>query len=312
MAESPGWGTGTVDLAVSDPEQPGRHILGIECDGPSYDRAGSARDRDRLRPQVLEGLGWKLHRAWSPEWASNPQKELERVLAAIDAPHAQSLEELIQEQVEPDSPEEQCLDNPGAIIRDAVPAPAGYQVTEYQEAKLSSRPADRNLAAASARSLERWTVKVVQVESPVHISEVARRVCTESGVKRPGKRVQDALDEAVSEIVRSGRVFRRGDFLWSTDMTRPPVRDRSGLPATSRKLEMVSDEEMAEAICVVVGRSYGIVRDQTPARAAKLLGFSRTTQAIKDRSDSVTNGLLSEGRLEADGDLLVIGESPGS
>ena len=95
-------------------------------------------------------------------------------------------------------------------------------------------------------------------------------------------------------------------------MTRPPVRDRSGLPAASRKLEMVSDEEMAEAICVVVGRSYGIARDQTPARAAKLLGFSRTTQAIKDRSDSVTNGLLSEGRLEADGDLLVIGESSGS
>jgi len=315
-AESPGWGTGTVDLAVSDPGQPGRYILGIECDGPSYDSARSARDRDRLRPQVLEGLGWKLHRAWSPEWASNPQRELERVLAAIDAPDAQAPEELIQEpppgQVEPDSPEEQFLNNPGAIIRDAVPAPAGYQVTEYQEAKLSSRPADRDLAAASARSLERWTAKVVQVESPVHISEVARRVCTESGVKRPGKRVQDALEEAVSELVRSGRVFRRGDFLWSTDMTRPPVRDRSGLPATSRKLEMVSDEEMAEAICVVVGRSYGIARDQTPARAAKLLGFSRTTQAIKDRSDSVTNGLLSEGRLEADGNLLVICESSGS
>ena len=71
---------------------------------------------------------------------------------------------------------------------------------------------------------------------------------------------------------------------------------------------MVSDEDMAEAICVVVQQSYGIVRNQGPARAAKLLGFSRTTQAVKDRFDSVINGLLSEGRLEADGDLLVLGE----
>jgi hypothetical protein len=75
---------------------------------------------------------------------------------------------------------------------------------------------------------------------------------------------------------------------------------------------MVSDEEMAEAICVVAGRSYGIPQDQAATRAAKLLGFSRTTQAVKDRSDSVINGLLSEGRLEADGDLLVIGESSDS
>ena len=95
-------------------------------------------------------------------------------------------------------------------------------------------------------------------------------------------------------------------------MTQPPVRDRSGLPAPSRKLEMVSDEELAEALCMVVGRSYGIARDQAPARAAKLLGFSRTTQVIKDRFDPVINGLLSQGRLETDGDLLVIGESSNS
>jgi hypothetical protein len=316
VAESPGWGTGTVDLAVSDPEQPGRYILGIECDGPSYDSARSARDRDRLRPQVLEGLGWRLHRAWSPEWASNPQRELERVLEAIDAPDDQPPEESIQEPppgpVDSGSPDEQPLDLAGGIIRDTVPISEGFQVTEYQEAKLSSNPANRDLAAASARSLERWTSKVVQVESPVHISEAVRRVCAESGVRRPGKQVQAALDEAVAELVRSGRVLRCGDFLWSTDMSRPPVRDRSGLSATSRKLEMVSDEEMAEAICVVAGRSYGIPQDQAATRAAKLLGFSRTTQAVKDRSDSVINGLLSEGRLEADGDLLVIGESSDS
>ncbi len=90
-------------------------------------------------------------------------------------------------------------------------------------------------------------------------------------------------------------------------MTQPPVRDRSGLSAASRKLDMVSDEEMAEAVCVVVGQSYGIAREQASAPAAKLLGYSRTTEAIKDRMVSIIAALLSEGRLEDDGDHLVLG-----
>ena len=98
----------------------------------------------------------------------------------------------------------------------------------------------------------------------------------------------------------------RGDFLWSNDMAEPPVRDRSGLPATTRKLEMVSDEELAEAVCIVVGRSYGISGEQAPTRVFKLLGYSRTTEAMKSRFDTVVGGLLSEGRLQEDGGLLVL------
>ncbi|MDB5081434.1 MAG: hypothetical protein JWP00_3358 [Chloroflexi bacterium] len=74
-----------IDLAVIDPEQPGRYLLGIECDGATYHSALSARDRDRLRQQVLEGLGWKIHRVWSTDWFSNPGREIERLEEAIKA-----------------------------------------------------------------------------------------------------------------------------------------------------------------------------------------------------------------------------------
>jgi len=49
-----------IDLAVVDPASPGRYLLGIEFDGPRYQEARWARDRDRLRQTVLDGLGWKL------------------------------------------------------------------------------------------------------------------------------------------------------------------------------------------------------------------------------------------------------------
>ena len=73
-----------VDLAIVDPKQPGRYLLGIECDGATYHRSRSARDRDRLRQQVLENLGWRIHRIWSTDWFMNPRKCLQGVVQALE------------------------------------------------------------------------------------------------------------------------------------------------------------------------------------------------------------------------------------
>ncbi len=74
-----------LDLAVFDPGQPQRQILGIACDGESYRAARWARDRDRLRRQVLEDRGWRIHRIWSYDWLHRPEAELERLLTALAA-----------------------------------------------------------------------------------------------------------------------------------------------------------------------------------------------------------------------------------
>ena len=73
-----------VDIGIVDSKRPGRYIIGIECDGASYHNSRSARDRDRLREQILRSLGWKLHRIWSTDWFRNPRRELERTVEAIE------------------------------------------------------------------------------------------------------------------------------------------------------------------------------------------------------------------------------------
>jgi len=72
-----------VDLAVVDPAASGRYLLGIECDGATYHRAATARDRDKLRQAILEGLGWKLHRIWSTDWWHKREEETGKLLAHI-------------------------------------------------------------------------------------------------------------------------------------------------------------------------------------------------------------------------------------
>jgi very-short-patch-repair endonuclease len=72
-----------IDLAVVDPRAPGRYLLGIECDGSNYRSAANARDRDRLRAQVLGRLGWRLIRVWSTDFWLDPARELARIDKAL-------------------------------------------------------------------------------------------------------------------------------------------------------------------------------------------------------------------------------------
>jgi hypothetical protein len=81
-----------IDLAIVDPDDPGRYVLGLETDGAAYASAPVARDRDRLRGLILGELGWRLHRLWSLDWWADPERELQRahnaVIAAIAATRA--------------------------------------------------------------------------------------------------------------------------------------------------------------------------------------------------------------------------------
>jgi very-short-patch-repair endonuclease len=80
----PQWGASKfrIDFVVQHPERPGQFVLAIECDGASYHSAPTARDRDRLRQQILEGMGWTFHRIWSTDWFNRRDVEIERTLAA--------------------------------------------------------------------------------------------------------------------------------------------------------------------------------------------------------------------------------------
>jgi len=72
-----------VDLGVRHPERPGRYILAVECDGAAWHGALWARERDRLRQDVLEGLGWRFHRIWSTDWFHARAREIARLREAL-------------------------------------------------------------------------------------------------------------------------------------------------------------------------------------------------------------------------------------
>ncbi len=74
-----------IDLAVKNPKKPGGFLLGIECDGATYHSSKSARDRDRLREEILRSRGWTLHRIWSTDWFKNRSKEIDKMFKRIES-----------------------------------------------------------------------------------------------------------------------------------------------------------------------------------------------------------------------------------
>ena len=149
-----------LDLAVIDPLHPGRYVLGIECDGARYHSARSARDRDRLRQSVLEGLGWRIHRIWSTDWFRNPDEELRKVVQAIETARA------VGSTTAPPAPGTEPLTPPATAQPPAVP-PRSQSLTAdpYECAQVSLRLGDVDMHMVNRNQLADLLAQVVRVES---------------------------------------------------------------------------------------------------------------------------------------------------
>ena len=70
-----------IDMVVRNPDRPGEYLAAIECDGATYHSGSSSRDRDRIRQDILESLGWKgkIFRIWSTDWFYNPRESTQKL-----------------------------------------------------------------------------------------------------------------------------------------------------------------------------------------------------------------------------------------
>ena len=125
-----------VDLGVVHPDHAGSYLAGVECDGATYHRSATARDRDKLREQVLRGLGWQILRIWSTDWWVNPGGTLERIHAALTALLEQDRRKRAAEVVEvAEVPQ-------AAAVAGAEPAPAP-ETPEASEASVEDGEAHK-------------------------------------------------------------------------------------------------------------------------------------------------------------------------
>ena len=293
-----------IDLAVVDPARPGRYLLGIECDGASYHSARSARDRDRLRQQVLEGLGWKIHRIWSTDWFRDPDQELDRVDGAVRLARMAAVAPPPVPEPEPAEPLERAPEPEPEVAPPTLP---------YTVAQLNIAPLREPLHEIAPGRVADWIRQVVEVESPVHLDEVTLRIREAAGVGRSGSRILKQMRLGASVGVNQG-LYRMdaGDFLWRSDQKAVEVRRRDGDTANSlRNAWRIAPEEIGTALVHAVRVSYGIEPADAVHEAIRLFGFKRAGPKIVERFRQVLDRLVADGALVQEGSLLQLPDGTG-
>jgi very-short-patch-repair endonuclease len=292
-----------IDMAVVDPMRPGHYILGIECDGAMYHSAATARERDRLRQQVLEHLGWHLHRIWSRDWYENPQREVEKVLKAVQ--EASTNRKPKGSQPDPQSPTAR-----GSATRPQpspppppkpVPQPPEAplyppEAKPYQTAVVQFRPGVR-LVQTDWATITNGIEQLVKTEGPVHIDLLMTRLVDAAGDSRLGSRTKAMLRTTLNLGDRQARWRLDADgFVWPVAqhdvIARYPTSD-----ATTRRIDHICKEELAEAAWLVIRDAMSLEPDQAVQATARFFG-KNATGAVAQRLCGVLDGLVREGRLE--------------
>ena len=282
-----------IDLAVYDPDDEGRFLLAVECDGARYHSSSWARERDRLRQLVLEQKGWRLHRIWSTDWFYNRNTEMAKLMEAIERAR---LDRDPGIQQEPGAPRPE--------VERAEPAEAKPEQIPYGEADfVIERSRHSNLHETAPGDLAKYVAHIVETEGPVHIEEVARRLSQLWGYQRSGSRIQASVRSAADLATRRMTIqYVDGEerrFLDRCDRSeKVAVRDRSEVKsATLRKVEMIPPTEIREGILMAVGRNIGINAADCARDVSRMLGFKSLSADLRQCVSDVATKLVAEGSL---------------
>lgn len=180
-----------IDLAVVDPKAPGRYLLGVECDGATYHSSATARDRDRLRQEVLEGLGWQICRIWSTDWLRDPKSQVLRVLSALSKAQQHGVP------VPPTS-----VPRPEIQSVEALPDNAALPSVPLSYGSIEDVP-DSVLYEVVCESLR--TYFATQEE------ELIQSVTRQLGFKRTGTRISARIKASLESLIQAGKVSRTTD-----------------------------------------------------------------------------------------------------
>jgi very-short-patch-repair endonuclease len=290
-----------VDLGVRHPERPGRYVLAVECDGATWHGALWARERDRLRQDVLEGLGWQFHRIWSTDWFHARAREIERLRAALAdatsrADHAPPLRGANAGTLAPPVAEDAAGDEEDDTGASTPPADGLPDLSNRLRVPAYARAAAMPLLSGEPHDAPRDTlidlaVRIVEGEGPVHIDEVARRIAARFGKARTGARIQQATADALAAAKRQGRLDAMREF-WMTEAQKaaPPVRSRLAETLPTTKAAYLSPLEIRAAAALIVRESGAVDAADMPRVVARLLGYQRLGKDLEARIREALDG----------------------
>lgn len=260
-----------IDVAVIDPDNKDRYILGIMSDGETYRDSGNSRDREFAREEVLRGLGWNVFRVWSIEWMYGREEVVERICAAI----GEAMDETV-------IPESTRIEEDSEEIY--VVAPDRGVKLFYEKAHIEPRLTSLEEAITGRINIINLANGILREEAPVTESYLLYRIAGAFPDSRVTPKNRKALVSIIEDSCTNVTMSGKEKTYW--DRYQIPARYVNYRSPSDngmrREAEHIPVEEIANAVVDSVDRSVSVDVKDLIKSVSKELGFYRTGPKIED------------------------------
>lgn len=315
-----------VDLAIVDPENPGRYLVGIECDGAMYHSSAVARDRDRLREQVLEGLGWKIIHVWSTDWYRNREETQKKLLNAIGV-----MEIMVHDQLQKESEEINELEETIEDLEESLGEHQEESTGELSEDSNQECLEENELTADESSTLEAnletgdgtlTNGEIVDIEAPVEKTDnsgtiINQEADLENSIISSGGKTVDSS----GEISKLPSEFSRDDLDLDNEPVKapsPPKIEDKLIPYQSYEpTTLKSSEDLYKSPTPVVSTVVSeIVSIEGPIHYEEIIrriregcGLRRAGNKVRNIISSAVDMAENNGNIRRSGDFLLLNDT---
>ncbi|WP_298325498.1 DUF3320 domain-containing protein [Asticcacaulis sp.] len=310
-----------IDIGIRHPDRPGAYLAGVECDGATYHRAATARDRDKVREQVLTGLGWVILRVWSTDWWFDAKGAAERLHDALSAALEDSRTRTPSDAVSKTERWDMGHDVEGqaSIVTDPAPElvlnpTEGMPIIESDEVispALSAGTTAADLGGNVSNGVEvavlyqisdlsdlgpdpdrfhdfdyRHTLKamidrIIALEAPVRADILAQRIARAHGWLRTGPKIRERIDLYMRDVERVTE--SSGEFIWRKGTVHDVITYRAAVNPELRRPP--ADIALPELASIVLDNPDLFLTRDPALELARLLGVERLTASSRARLD---------------------------
>lgn len=310
-----------IDLGIVHPDAPGRYLAAVECDGATYHRSATARDRDKLREAVLRRLGWRVRRVWSTDWWNDASRALDELQERLEADLLEQREADRERSAEEETAPTNSSAQPDrgeyhANISTTVDEEKTHDILSTEELTSSTASSGEETLASdmlpSASTSERYQLAdlaaegfvadpenfyetsyrptlrkmiahVVSAEGPIYDEVLIRRIARFHGFQRAGRQIRELVLELVERrFPRSSEGERK--IFWPEGSLRKMDFCRT-CAAEIRDYTEIPDVELQ-----ALARKH-ILSGATPDEAVTLmaadLGLGRLGRAARERLEGI-------------------------
>jgi len=298
-----------IDIGVVNPENSTEYILGILTDGENYKSAKTAKDREMVRMQVLQLLGWNIYKLWSPDWWDNPRKVMQEIKDAIE--NAQNPAGFVPDSTEHNKPLEKTATQTReefaglklqGITQHVIKPKTNSQ--KYKVCALSSKClslSDEFYNTRYYNKIKNQILYIIQKESPISHNLLSKRILNAWGISRLGSRLNGFLFEIYTELDLKETEQNGSYFYWKQEQN-PETYNTFRIPENDdqkRSAEDLPKEEIAAGVVEILTNQISLPVDDLVKETARLFGYARmggnVEQAMKTGIEyALRKGIIAE------------------